>query len=177
MIAALLTGRAGTAAQALMDSGPGAVELMMALLGTMTLWSGLMEILQETGDVRRIGKGLRRVLRPLFPGLTDESCWEAMSLNFSANLLGLGNAATPAGVRAAELLAGQGEAGLRALAMLLVINNSSLQLMPTTVMALRAQAGSASPADIWPVALIASAAATVTAAMLMRLCQGRARRG
>ena len=177
VIAALATGRVGAAAQALMDSGAGAVELMMTLLGAMTLWSGLMEILQETGDVRRIGRGLRRLTRPLFPGLADERCWEAVSLNLSANLLGLGNAATPAGVRAAELLAEQGETGLRALAMLLAINNSSLQLMPTTVMALRAQAGSTNPADIWPAALAASAAATVTAAALMRLCQGRARHG
>lgn len=173
LLAALLTGRAGDAAQALMASGAGAVELMIALLGTMTLWSGLMEILAETGDVARIGRGLRRMLRPLFPGLTDEASWEAMSLNLSANLLGLGNAATPAGVRAAGLLSGQGEAGRNALAMLLALNNSSLQLMPTTVMALRAQAGSASPADIWPAALLSSAAATVTAAALMRLCQRR----
>ena len=96
-----------------------------------------------------------------------------MSLNLSANLLGLGNAATPAGVRAAELLARRGEEGLRALAMLLALNNSSLQLMPTTVIALRAQAGSAAPADIWPAALLSSAAATLTAAALMMLCQRR----
>lgn len=177
LLAALCTGRAGETAQALMGSGAGAVELMFALLGTMTLWSGLMEILAETGDVQRIGRGLRRLMGPLFPGLDDERCWEAMSLNLSANLLGLGNAATPAGVRAAELLSGQGEAGLRALAMLLALNNSSLQLMPTTVMALRAQAGSLSPADIWPAALLSSAAATVTAAALMRLCQRRRRHG
>lgn len=167
LLASALTGRMGESSQALLESGSEAVTLMMTLLGTMTLWSGLMEILAETGDVRRIGRGLRRLLRPLFPGLTDDACWEAMSLNLSANMLGLGNAATPAGIEAARLLAGQGQTGLRALAMLLVLNNSSLQLMPTTVIALRAAAGSASPADIWPASLAASAAATVTAALLM----------
>lgn len=167
LLAAVAAGQAGAASQALLESGNGAVSLVMTLLGTMTLWSGLMEILAETGDVQRIGRMLRRMLRPLFPGLTDDACWEAMGLNLSANMLGLGNAATPAGIQAARLLAGQGATGLRALAMLLVLNNSSLQLMPTTVIALRAAAGSASPADIWPAALAASAAATVTAAALM----------
>lgn len=167
LLASVLTGRLGETSQALLESGGAAVSLMITLLGTMTLWSGLMEILAEAGDVRRIGRGLRRMLRPLFPGLADDACWEAMSLNLSANLLGLGNAATPAGIEAARLLAGQGQAGLRALAMLLALNNSSLQLMPTTVMALRAAEGSGSPAAVWPAALAASAAATVTAALLM----------
>lgn len=167
LLAAFVSGRTGAASQALLESGGAAVELTITLLGTMTLWSGLMEILAETGDVRRIGSMLRRVLRPLFPGLTDNACWEAMSLNLSANLLGLGNAATPAGIEAARLLARQGEIGLRALAMLLALNNSSLQLMPTTVIALRAAAGSSDPAGIWPAAMASSAAATVAAAFLM----------
>ena len=177
LLAAFAGGRTGAASEALLGSGAAAVELALTLLGTMTLWSGLMEILSETGDVQRIGRGLRRLTRPLFPGLADERCWEAMSLNLSANLLGLGNAATPAGVRAAGLLAEQGENGLRALAMLLALNNSSLQLMPTTVIALRAQAGSASPADIWPAALASSAAATAAAALLMAWRQRRASHG
>lgn len=178
VLAAVASGRAGSASQALLESGNAAVSLMMTLLGTMTLWSGLMEILTETGDVRRIGRMLRRGLRPLFPGMTDDACWEAMSLNLSANMLGLGNAATPAGIQAAKLLAVQGEPGLRALAMLLVLNNSSLQLMPTTVIALRAAAGAASPADIWPASLAVSGAATVTAALLMAWRnRGRARHG
>ena len=167
LLAAALTGRMGEASQALLESGNAAVTLMMTLLGTMTLWSGLMEILSATGDVARMGRGLRRLMRPLFPGLQDEACWEAMGMNLSANVLGLGNAATPAGVQAAKLLAGQGGAGLRALAMLLALNNSSLQLMPTTVIALRAAAGSASPADVWPACLISSGAATLAAALLM----------
>ena len=167
LLAAALTGRMGEASQALLESGSAAVSLMMTLLGTMTLWSGLMEILSATGDVARIGRGLRRLLRPLFPSLTDDACWETMGVNLSANMLGLGNAATPAGIEAAKRLAAQGETGLRALAMLLALNNSSLQLMPTTVIALRATAGSASPADIWLPSLAASAAATATAAALM----------
>lgn len=166
-LGALLTGNAGEASSALLGAGAEAVELTVTLLGTMTLWSGLMEILTETGDLQRMSRALRRLLTPLFPGVQAEACWEPMSLNLAANVLGLGNAATPAGIRAAKALAAQGEAGRKALAMLLTLNNSSLQALPTTVIALRAAAGAANPADIWPVCLASSGAATLTAALLM----------
>ena len=96
--------------------------LMLTLLGTMTLWSGLMEILAASGDAHRLGKAFRRVLKPLFPGLRDEDAWNAITMNLSANLLGLGNAATPAGIEAAKRLAVLGKTGLNALGMLLVLD-------------------------------------------------------
>lgn len=165
---AMVSGRPERACAALLESGQGAVRLMITLAGGMTLWSGLMEILSRTGDVRRFGGLMRRLMRPLFGKMTDES-WDAVGLNMAANILGLGNAATPAGIRAAQLLAEQGGTGLRALAMLLALNNSSLQLIPATVMTLRSAAGAAYPADVWPATLLASAAATVTAVLLMLL--------
>ena len=97
-VAALVCGKTGEAASALLASGSDAVTLMLTLLGTMTLWSGLMEILAASGDAHRLGKAFRRVLKPLFPGLRDEDAWNAITMNLSANLLGLGNAATPAGI-------------------------------------------------------------------------------
>ena len=98
-----------------------------------------------------------------------------MSLNLSANLLGLGNAATPAGLEAARLLSQQGGAGLRALAMLLALNNAGLQLMPTTIIALRAAAGSTDPAGVWDAELLSSLAATAVAVLLMSWCNRRRR--
>lgn len=176
--AAMLTdGGAGAAGQ-LLQSGQGAVELMLTLAGSMVLWSGVMEILTRTGDVERLGRLLARVLSPLFGGVKDETCWSAMGMNMAANVLGLGNAATPAGIRAAQLLEKQGEAGLRALAMLLALNNSGLQLLPTTVMTLRSAAGAANPADVWLPGLMVSGAATLCAAVLMGLVnRGGMRRG
>lgn len=175
---AILTDQTGATVGGLLQSGQSAVQLMLTLWGTMTLWSGLMEILVETGDVERCGMLLRRFFAPLFPGLKDEKCWSAMSMNMAANVLGLGNAATPAGIRAAQLLEKQGDAGLRALAMLLALNNSSLQLMPTTVITLRSAAGAANPADIWPATLLSSGVATVAAALMMALVnRGGVRRG
>lgn len=165
----LLTGRSGACAEALLASGGSAVELLLTLLATMTLWSGLMEILCATGDVARLGKVFRKLLKPLFPGLSDDAAWNAMSMNISANLLGLGNAATPAGIEAAKRLAALGEPGLRALAMLLALDNASLQLIPTTVITLRQAAGANNPADIWGVTLLVSGASTVIAALLMKI--------
>lgn len=166
---ALVTGRAGDTADALLSSGTQAVALLMTLLATMTLWSGLMEILSEAGDVARLGKVFRRLLKPLFPGMMDDAAWDAMSLNLSANLLGLGNAATPAGIEAAKRLAALGEPGLRALAMLLALDNASLQLIPTTVITLRQAAGAYDPADVWGMTLIVSGASTLIAALLMKI--------
>ena len=177
-MAVLVTGNAGAAAEAWLQCGQGAVQLMLTLLGTMTLWSGLMEILVSTGDFARVGKLLRRLLAPLFPGLKDEACWSAMGMNMAANILGLGNAATPAGVQAAQLLEKQGDAGVRALAMMLALNNSGLQLIPTTVITLRSAAGAANPADVWLPSLLSSGAATLAAAgMMLLLNKGGARRG
>lgn len=172
---ALLTGSAEMTAQALLLSGGDAVKLTITLLGTMTLWSGFMEVMRESGDVERLGRGLKRLLAPLFPRLDDE-VWAPISLNLSANLLGLGNAATPAGIQAAQMLEKRGAEGVRALAMLLALNNSSLQLIPTTVMTLRAAHGAPSPADIWLPTLLSSAVATLTAAAGMALCQRMQRR-
>ncbi|MGN0747960.1 MAG: hypothetical protein ACI4ML_14935 [Aristaeellaceae bacterium] len=135
-----------------------------------------MELLSASGDVARLGHLLARAARDVYPGVEDEEGWAAVGMNVAANLLGLGNAATPAGIRAAQLLSAQGEEGVRALAMLLALNNSSLQLIPATVMTLRAAAGAADPADIWLPTMLSSLAATGVAAGLMLLLSLRRRK-
>lgn len=177
ILTAFTQGKAQETSAALLESAQGSVKMMLTMLGSMALWSGLMEILVQSGDVRRMGRLLRRMLgRTRIP---DESALDDVGMNLAANMLGLGNAATPAGIRAAQKLAAQGESGLRMLAMLLVVNNSSVQILPTTVMTLRQAAGAANPADIWGVTMVSSGAATVTAIVLMMLChsmQDRRRR-
>ncbi len=169
LLYALLSGRGAKTAEAVLASGGEAVGLLITLMGTLTLWSGMLGVMRKTGDVRRIGRALRRVLRPLFRGVEDERTWEAISLNLSANLMGLGNAATPAGIEASKRLSEQGENGRWALAMLLVLDNAGLQWLPTTVISLRAAAGAAEPAGIWGATVLSAAAATVTAIALMLL--------
>ena len=171
----LFSGRGGQTAQALLASGEQAVSLLLTLLATMTMWSGLMEVLEETGDVARLGRLCRRLLRPLFPGLQDDEAWKAISLNISANLLGLGNAATPAGIDAAKRLSTLGDTGVKALCMLLALDNASLQLIPTTVITLRQSAGACDPADIWGYTLIVSGAAAVFSAVMMKVMLRRKR--
>lgn len=173
--AALALGNAGAAGEALLASGTQAVTLLTTLLASMTLWSGLMEILVASGDVARLGRAFRKILRPLFPGLQDDAAWNAMSMNLAANLLGLGNAATPAGIEAAKRLAALGEGGMRGLAMLLVLDNASLQLIPTTVVTLRQAAGAHDPADIWGTTLIVSGASMVMSVLLMKIAQSGGR--
>lgn len=177
ILTAFTQGKAQETSAALLESAQGSVKMMLTMLGSMALWSGLMEILVQSGDVRRMGRLLRRMLGRT--RILDESALDDVGMNLAANMLGLGNAATPAGIRAAQKLAAQGESGLRMLAMLLVVNNSSVQILPTTVMTLRQAAGAANPADIWGVTMVSSGAATVTAIVLMMLChsmQDRRRR-
>lgn len=164
---AIAGGRTEQLISSILQSGEQAIMLAITITGSVMLWSGLLSVLKSCGDVERIGRLLRRVLRPLFPDLRDSESWSAIAMNLSANMLGLGNAATPPGIRAAQLLSEQGDAGERSLAMLLALNCSSVQLVPATVMTLLAGSGSANAASIWPVTLISSGISTMVAAMGM----------
>ena len=175
VFAALVSGGAGETAQALLSSGNQAVTLWMTLLAAMTLWSGLMEMLCVSGDMARLGKVFRRILKPLFSDLEDDKAWDAISMNLSANLLGLGNAATPAGIEAARRLSALGKRGLSALAMLLVLDNASMQLMPTTVITLRQAADARNPADIWGMTLVVSGISMAVAVLAMTAITHRER--
>ena len=126
-----------------------------------------MEVLLRTGDVAKLGLLIRKLFGRHSHALPDADCWEAVGMNLAANVLGLGNAATPPGVSAAKQLAAHGEPGLRVLALLLVLNNSGLQVLPTTVLTLRQAAGAQHPADIWGAMLISSAAATAAGVILL----------
>lgn len=173
---AFLAGNIGSAAEAFMQCGEKALSLTVVLMTSMALWGGVLEILSQTGDVARIGNLFRRISLRLFSGLEDRESWEAISMNLAANLFGLGNAATPAGIKAAMLLSTQGETGMRYLAMLLVINNAGVQLLPSTVIMLRRTAGAADPGDIWLPTIACSAAALSVAVTVLYLLQGKGRR-
>lgn len=169
----MMTKRSACMEAALLSTGEEAVGMTVILISIMTLWSGLLEILAVNGDLSGLGRLMCRFAAPVFGGLKDEACWEAMGTNLAANLLGLGNAATPAGVRAAQLLAERGPQGLRALSALLVLNNAGLQLLPTTVITMRQTAGSASAGDVWLPALAASAASAAAGLLALRVIVGR----
>lgn len=131
---------------ALLDGATRSATLSLSLLATYAAWLGLMKLWEESGVARGISKLLKPLCRKLFK-TEDEEALSAIGMNLSANLLGIGGAATPYGIRAATLLDKSKNARYSS-SMLFVINATSLQLIPTSVVAFRIAAGSASAADI-----------------------------
>lgn len=122
----------------------------------MVFWCGLFAVMERAGIAASLSRLLRPVLRPLFPVTANhETAFSALTANVSANLLGLGNAATPMGIRAAQGIAALPNAS-RELACLVVMNTASIQLLPTTVASVRASLGCATPMDILPCVLVTS---------------------
>ena len=176
-----LHGGFGLITEAAVDSAKEAVNLAIAMAGVVAMWSGLMEIAQETGLLAACTKRLRPLLRFLFPGLPQESrANELIATNFIANIFGLGWAATPAGLEAMQelkLLSGEKRGvASREMCTFLVLNISSLQLIPVNMIAYRSQYGSVNPAAIVGPGIVATLVSTLTAVILCKvMCAGRNR--
>ena len=155
VLAGLAAGRGEAVAAAAVTGAGEAVRLCLSLAGLLCLWSGVMEVMAQAGLAAGLARLLRPVLGRLFPEAAGETM-DSLSANVSANLLGLGSAATPPGVRAAKGLAGGGNTANDALCLLVVCNSASIQLIPTTVASVRAAAGSAAPFEILPAVWLAS---------------------
>ena len=151
----------------MIDAAGGAVELALGLVGVMTLFLGLMKVAEAGGLLVIIAKLIRPLMTRLFPEVPpNHPAMGAMILNMSANALGLGNAATPFGIRAMQeldKLNTRPGTATNAMALFLAINTSSITLLPTGVIAIRAAAGSADPAAILPTTLFATICATIAA--------------
>ena len=167
LIFGIVTGNLDAVANAAMEGASSAVTLCVSLAGILCLWSGVMEVLRACGLADKIAALFRPLLRRLLPNASrDTETLAAVSANVSANLLGLGNAATPLGIQAACRMArGCGGTASDELCLLVVLNTASIQLIPATVSGVRAAAGSASPLDILPAVWLASAM-SVTAGLL-----------
>ena len=134
-------------------------ELCIRLAGAYCVWLGFISIMREIGALSAVGSLLRPVTKKLF-GVLSPRAEEYISVNMSANLIGVANASTPTAVKATEEM-GKGKTNLtRGMAMLFLINASGLELLPSTVMGLRASAGSSSPADIFLPCLIVTVVTT-----------------
>lgn len=173
VICGMLTGRMDAVGGAALEGARAAVDLCLGILGGMFLWMGVMELMDRCG----LSAGLSRLLRPLLRRLLpyaarDEETLGALSANISANLLGLGNAATPLGIRAARRMASgcEGTASDE-LCRLVVLNTASIQLLPTTVASVRAACGSAAPLDILPAVWVSSALSVLAGLAAARLLQ------
>ena len=159
ILCGLATGRGELVAAAAVEGAQAAVELCVSIAGMLCLWTGVMEVMRRSGLAEGLSRLLRPVLSALFPQVSgDRGVMDSISANVSANLLGLGNAATPLGIEAVRRMERKSPGTASdAMCMLVVCNTASIQLIPTTVASVRAAAGSSSPFDILPAVWLASA--------------------
>ena len=180
LVCAVLTGRTGELANAAMDGAKASVELCLSIGGMILLWTGLMEVMRRSGLMGKLSKLISPAIGFLFPKARKHpEVMEDISANVSANLLGLGNAATPAGIRAAQGLQRLSDSPDASddLCMLVVINTASLQLIPTTIGAVRASYGAANPFDIlpavWVASIVSQACGILAAKLFAKFYRGR----
>lgn len=171
VVCGLALGNGEAVASAALEGASAGVELCLSMTGVLCLWMGVMEVMRRSSLAEGLSRLLRPVLRRLYPDFAgDRKVMDAVSANVSANLLGLGNAATPLGLEAARGMAERSPGvASDSLCMLVVCNTASIQLIPTTVASLRAAAGCSTPFDILPAVWLASAISVtvgVTAAKL-----------
>lgn len=173
VIYAFLCGNIENVSNGIFSSLNDVIDLSLTLLGTMCLWNGIMEIARNTSFVDRLCKMLNPLIKILFPRLENEKAKREISMNIVANFLGLGNAATPLGLKAMKTL--QEDNKIKDtlnnyMVMFIVLNTASLQLIPTNVIAIRNSLGSNSPSGIiFPVwiATIISAIVGITATKIL----------
>jgi spore maturation protein SpmA len=172
---AALTGTPDAVGKAAMEAAKSSVDLAIGLAGYIILFTGLMKIVEEAGGLALMARVIRPVLVRLFPDVpADHPAMGAIIMNLAANVLGLGNAATPFGLKAMkELDSLNKEKGTATNAMVLFlgINTSGVAVLPTGIMGVRALAGSVDPASIFPTTLLATGCSTVTAVVICKLLE------
>lgn len=169
----IVNGRLDAVTKAAMDSAQTAVSVCIGLLGVMCLWTGLMKIAEKSGLIRIIGRAVRPVLGFLFPEIPkDHPALGAIVMNLVANFLGLGNAATPLGLKAMKELQSinrDKKTATNAMCMFLVLNTAAIQLVPASIIALRTSEGSKKPTEIIVCIWIASVCATIMGIIASKL--------
>ena len=153
----------------------GAVGIAIGYIGLIAFWLGLMKLAEAAGLVAALSRLISPLFRLIFPSIPkDHPASGAILLNFSANMLGLDNAATPLGIKAMQelqTLNGKKDTATHAMCMFLALNVSSLTIIPASIIALRASQGSAAPAQFWPVMLVSTFIGTSTALVLCKIME------
>lgn len=167
VLVGVIQGRINEVVQAVTDSAKLGFELALGLVGIMSLWLGIMAIAKESGLIALLGKVLKPVLKFLFPEVPpDHPAMGAMVMNIAANMLGIGNAATPFGLQAMKELQSlnlHAKTATNAMCTFLALNTSSVQLIPATAIAFLAANGSTNPSSIIVSTLIATSVSTAVA--------------
>lgn len=175
IIVGAINGNMDAVTEAAINSAKTGVDLSLGLIGVMALWLGIMKIAEDSGIIKSVAKALRFIMVPLFPEVPeDHPAMGAMIMNMAANVLGLGNAATPLGLKAMQELQKLNpnkDTATNAMCTFLAINTSSVTLIPASVIALRASAESANAAEIIGPTIVATVASTVAAVIAVKLLQ------
>ena len=175
-IFSIISGNIENVNNSIFDSLQEVITLSMTLVGTMCLWCGLMEIVKNTSIMRKIIKILRPILNWLFPdSKNNEKVMENISMNTISNILGLGNASTPAGIKAMESLQEENKDKQRlsdSMLMLIVLNTTSIELIPTTAIAIRTSLNAQNPTDIivpiWFATIIGTVVGVISTKILIK---------
>ena len=173
IIVSIFNGTTDATINAAFDGAKAAVDTILVLLGVLCFWTGIMKIAEKSGLSDKVERLLRPLIRFLFPHSSDEAK-KYIAMNMSANLLGMGNAATPMGIKAMLALDKENPQPAYAsddMCMLVVLNTTSLQLIPTTIIALRAAANSTDPFSVIVPIWISSLTAVVAAVTAAKLWQ------
>ena len=172
-ISAIATGRISELSAAVVGGAESAVQLLLRLVSMLCLWGGVMEIAEESGMTRFFSKVMSPFVGMIFPRLKKERyALEAISMNITANILGLGNAATPLGLEAMRRLQDINEDKTIAsneMVVFVVMNTAAMHIIPTTVATMRAQYGSENPMQIMPAAFLTSFCALAAAVIVAKL--------
>ncbi len=175
-IYAICSGNVININQSIFDSCKSAVDLSITFLGTMCLWSGIMQIAKKTTLITKLSNRLNPIMKILFPDIKkEEEAYQEISMNMIANILGLGNAATPLGLKAMKTMQKSNtkkDTLNNSMAMFIILNTASIQIIPTTVIAIRSSLGSNNPTSIiipvWIATICAAVAGTVSAKIFMK---------
>lgn len=180
LVVGFLTGHVEQVTQGLWQGGKDGVEVAFGLISIITFWLGIMNIAEKAGLIQLLSKVVRPFAHWLFPSVpVEHPAMGAIVANMSANLLGLGNAATPLGLKAMrelQTLNPVKDQASDAMCTLLALNTASLTLIPATMIGLRAEFHSRQPADIVPTTIVATLIATTAAILLDRFFRSRAHR-
>lgn len=174
-IVGAITGNLDKVTAAAIDNAETGVSLSLGLIGVMALWLGLMKIAEDAGIIEKLAKLLKPVTVRLFPDVPPEHpAMGAMVMNIAANVLGLGNAATPLGLKAMQELQSlnpQKDTATNAMVMFLAINTSSVTLIAASTIAILSSAGSANPTSIIGPTIVATTVSTVVGVTAAKLLQ------
>lgn len=181
IICAIVTGNSAELTSSIFSGGEGAVMLALSLMGAICLWSGLMNIAERAGITNIIAKITRPLIMIIFPKLDPKSpAAGAITMNIAANMLGLGNAATPLGVEAMKKMQEENQTPdtlSNHMTTFIVLNTASVQILPTTIAAVRAEHGAAAPMDFAPALFVASIVSMLAGVIMVLILNKRKPKG